>query len=47
VIVLEVKKEMAFRKRNGGRKIDWEEVVKDLRADIPPRECRHVRLCFK
>lgn len=38
---------MALRKKNGGRKIDWEEVAKDLRADLPAREYRHVRLYFK
>jgi len=40
-------RKMAWRKRNGEKKIDWEEVAKDLRADIPPREYRHVRVCFK
>jgi hypothetical protein len=44
---LEVKIEMAWRKRNGEKKIDWEEIVKDLRADLPPREYRNVRVCFK
>jgi|YelNatPaOPRAMG01_1025707.scaffolds.fasta_scaffold153505_2 hypothetical protein len=38
---------MVWRKRNGEKKIDWEEVAKDLRADIPPRDRRHVRVCFK
>jgi len=35
---------MVWRKRNGEKKIDWEEVAKDLRADIPPRDRRHVRV---
>jgi hypothetical protein len=40
-------RKMAWRKRNGEKKIDWEEVAKDLRADIPPRDHRNVRVCFK
>ncbi len=38
---------MVWKKRNGGKKIDWEEVVQDLRADLPAREYRYVRLFFK
>lgn len=47
LISLEVKIEMIWRKRNGEKKIDWEEIAKDLRADLPFKQYRHVRLCFK
>jgi len=42
-----VKGKMAWKKMNGEKKIDWEEIAKDLRADLPPREYRYVRLWFK
>ncbi len=38
---------MALRKKSLEKKIDWEEIAKDLRADLPAREYRYVRLCFK
>jgi len=44
---LEVKREMAWKKRNGEKKIDWEEIAKDLRADLPDKQYRYVKFYFK
>lgn len=38
---------MAWRKRKDAKKIDWEEIAKDLRADLNPMRHRVVKFYFK